>query len=307
MNKASIRTLILKFLACLCLFEGNPAGAMTTSEATTLLRNGEYYELSSAIQKSLTDADEVDRDRLKRMQIGLESFLKKQATGPSNPRVIALGGFNNGWHAAISHTSPYGPQWWTIQKEFPESFIKEQWDKGCRISSVAGGSVSWAVVMSYMKDGSKPGQSYWGPGAFGEGLQTWITQKDNEGYKITGVAGFDSQWVVVMTKNTGWGRQRFTLPKPYNREWLDARLREGYHVTAASGDRLVNQSNGSVTDTYVFVVTQGTGFGTWTGYGRATWDEFEPWFREKKKTMAPTALFGYSGTFGAYLAEGTLK
>jgi hypothetical protein len=284
--------------------------------ANELIREGRMADAAEYLEELLPSASAADTAKIERMLSQLSEHRRKRTpdTSPTpekqpsaeenNPRVIALGGFNDGWHAAMSPKSPYGPQVWTFQKSFPASFIKEQWDKGLRITSIAGDGAAWAVVMSALKDGSKPMQSYWGPGPFGDDVQTWISEKDKEGYKITGVAGFGNNWVFVMTMDTGWGRQRFTAPGRFNPVWLKARLEEGYHVTSASGDKLPKK-DGSYTDTYVFVVTQGTGFGATSGCGSEPLSEFKPWFDEQRKVGAPTALFGYRERYGAFLSSGT--
>lgn len=90
---------------------------------------------------------------------GLSQYRKSRVKPlPPPARIIALGGYRDCWHAAISSRSPYGPQEICIQKEFPREFVKERWKKGMQITGVAGDSGTWAVLMSEYKDGTRPSQ-----------------------------------------------------------------------------------------------------------------------------------------------------
>ncbi|MFT4175883.1 MAG: hypothetical protein QM627_04435 [Luteolibacter sp.] len=298
---------------------------LTLSQSNTLLKAGKYSELIHLLERDREHASGPDLARIDNMLKGLRklapprppsappasggSFLVNAAssTKPSTKntrRVIALGGSPDGWFSALSTTSLYSSQQVVFQKNWPAGFIKQAWDGKYSITSIAGDARGWAVVLSRHADGSFPAQSYWGPGPFDGKLQNWISTNHSEGKHITSVAGFGDQWVVVMTAGTGWGHQRFTRPASYREDWISARLKEGYIITAAAGDRRAS-ATGEITDTYFIVATQGTGWTRQSHWANASRDQFNPWFQEQTESMAPVALFGHPLRRGAVFAHGT--
>jgi len=220
--------------------------------------------------------------------------------------IIALGGYSDSWSAASSFNSPYEVQGLFMTAKWPTDSIERFKDAGYIITATAGDSSRWAVVMSRHKDRRRPLQYVYGPASLDQQFETWIADGWKKGYHITSVAGFGNEWVVTITADMGWGRQRFHMPAPYKADWVQARLNEGYSVTSAAGDRHVS-GNGVLTDTYFLVATQGTGRIYGEVGARLTRAEFRPWLEEKRKTMAPVAFLGFKDTPGAIFASEKLQ
>ncbi len=267
-----------------------------------------FAELASEEAKRASEeTDSTEKETLSQLHAKVYGDPRKLEEGINHPRVTAVGGFNGGWHAAVSKNSPYGPQSWTFSAQFPTEWIKSNWSNGLRITGVAGDANYWFVVMSYMKDGSLPTQTLIGPRPFDNELQTQFANYTQQGYRITALSGFGQRWLMVMTGNTGWGKQRFSLPSSSNAnaKWLNARASEGFCITAGSGDRVVNR-DGTVEESYVLVATQGTGYRTSSYYLRSqSADSFLGWFKKENQSGSPLVLLGYTTTMGAILSTGT--
>ena len=52
------------------------------------------------------------------------------------------------WAVVMSTESGFSLQSWKTSSQFPEDWVKEHWDKGYDITSVAYGGGLWGVVMS---------------------------------------------------------------------------------------------------------------------------------------------------------------
>lgn len=160
------------------------------------------------------------------------------------------GGFNNLWRVTMSRSTPFSDQRQLGVGPWPAALIEKGWADGLRITTVAGDQDSWNVVMS---SGTKGRQAIVGY-AFD---QSQISANMADGFRITSLAGWKDRWITVMTTDTGWGKQRFTLPTPFTPErqkWVQDRWAEGYRITSLAGDDTPQDDK----DGWLFVMTQGT-------------------------------------------------
>lgn len=299
---------------------------LTLQQANNLLRAGKYEQLTVALKRDLQSASGSDLIRINNMLKGLERFLPQPSAqspvsengtfhlansasstlprGQKPQRILVLGGSKGNWMSAVAYNTPYSSQQVIFQSSFPSALIQQAWKENLRITSVGGDANEWGVVLSRYKDGSVPAQTFWGPGASGEKMEAWIASKQRDGLHITSLAGFDNQWVVVMSGSTGWGRQRFTRPAAPRNDWIAERAKEGFMLTSAAGgySRL---SDGKISESYMFVTTQGTGYTAYTHWPRANREKFLPWFMDQKKNHTPVAFFGNNASNGAALVKGS--
>ena len=142
--------------------------------------------------------------------------------GPLNPtryanlretgyRITALAGYQNSWVMVMSKNSDFGAQRFTKVGKFNTTWINQRMSEGYRITSIAGentkdGKGSWMVVMS---KGSGLGEQVYSDG---KGFpKNWIAKRWNEGYRITGLSGYED-WRVVMSKGSGFTFQTYNNP-----------------------------------------------------------------------------------------------
>jgi hypothetical protein len=298
---------------------------LTLEESNNLLRAGKYQQLATILKRDQLTAKGADINRINNMLKGLERFLPPPSAqtalaqdgtfrlansassslprGQKPQRVIALGGGKNNWMSAVAYDSPYSQQQVIIQSSFPSAMIELAWKEDFRITSIGGSMGEWGVVLSHYKDKRVPKQTYWGPGEPGEIMESWIAAKHREGMHITAIAGLGNQWVIVMSGSTGWGKQRFTRPGALRNEWIAERAKEGYILSAAAGG-VTNLPENPTADSYMFVVTQGSTFSSYTLWPRAEQEKFQSWFDKQKKTNSPIAFFGDKATSGAALVQG---
>ena len=257
--------------------------AVSLQEANQLLHEGNYEELAVKLTESRASATSEEAFRIDKMLAALARFRTEGKAGPQGRsaiprgggippdpttpaptegqrRIVTIGGHSGGWHAAVSLTSPYGPQEWTISPQFPHEWVKERWNQGFFITGVAGGENKWFVVMSKFKANPPGQQQYIGPGPIGESTRPRYNELKQNGYRVTSVGGFNQHWVMVLNTDTGWDEQRVTVPGPMDEKWVAQRIAEGYHITAGSGDIIIEE-NGSQTESFLVVATRGTGYG----------------------------------------------
>lgn len=246
----------------------------------------------------LTSYKEKIQPRLMVVNAATSTKLESQHTC----RVVAIGGSVDGWHLAVSaagNQKLYGQQQVLFETAWPQQAIAAAWKQGFNISGVAGDSRGWAVVLSRFKNTQRRNSGSWGPGDLNtEVFQTWFAESHAKGARITSIAGYGNNWVVVMSFGTGWGQQRFTRAGPYDNDWLKERATEGYEITTIAGDRRPDGSGG-MTDSYVIVMARDAHHGAWTANYNVSSAHFTPWYKEKSLKMSPIALFGNRGSWGA--------
>jgi subtilisin family serine protease len=168
-------------------------------------------------------------------------------------RITSVSGFRNQWRVTMSRNASFPDQRQFDVGPWPDEAVKKGWADGLRINSLAGDSGNWNVVMS---SGTK-GQQF----VIGYALdQTQIAKQMEAGFRITSIAGWKDQWLTVMTTETGWGKQRYTLPTPFTpdrQKWVKDRWAEGYRITSIAG----NDTPQDDKDGWLFVMTQGTSIG----------------------------------------------
>lgn len=96
--------------------------------------------------------------------------------------------------------TPYSRQTWFSSgygNTLQEDYIKQYWDNGYRITSLAYGASGWFVVMSTTS--GYTGQTYnyikdWPSG--------WIDEMFDKGYRLTSFAYGNGMWTIVMSQGT---------------------------------------------------------------------------------------------------------
>lgn len=264
-------------------------------------------EERAKIEEKRKKADEerqrAQEEERKREQERVLAEQEKERS-KTRPRIIALGGFNHGWHAAWSSTSPYASQSYIFSSDFPLNLIEKSWNNDYRITSIAGGSKRWAVILSRYKDDRRPKQRIIGPAVFDDEFLTDIKEGWAEELRVTGIAGFDQTWVVVMTEVKGWGRQGIIPPGEIDQAKIAELVKDGKVITSASGD-VIDSKNGKKIESYAFVFTSQTGYHHPAWWLRTNARDFASWTDDLRDTHAPTALFGWRGSIGGFFCEGT--
>ncbi len=164
--------------------------------------------------------------------------------------VTTVAGSSDDWHVAMSCYSGYNSQTLLGPGSWPSAKINELWNEGRRIVALGGTLDNWSIVLSKNVPGNQKVIGY----AFD---QTEIAAARDQGYRITSATGWKDKWLIVMTSETGWGEQRFTLPTPLNekrRQWLQDRFGEGFRITEVAGDDTPNDPD----DGWLFILTKGT-------------------------------------------------
>ena len=165
-------------------------------------------------------------------------------------RITGVSGFGKQWRVTMSRSAPFKDQRQLGVGPWPEEAVNKGWADGFRITSLTGDKAGWNVVMS---TGTK-GKQF----VIGYALdQSQIAKQMEAGYHITSIAGWKDNWLTVMTTETGWGKQRYTLPTPFTPErqkWVQDRWAEGYRITSIAGDDTKEDEQ----DGWLFVMTQGT-------------------------------------------------
>lgn len=126
-------------------------------------------------------------------------------------RVTAAGGWNDQWVLVLDEGTSLGHQRYTLPSPLHEKrieWIKQRWQEGYRITTVAGddspevGDDGWFFVMS--QDSGLGEQVVSDIGAW---PRDWIAEKRDAGYEITSVAGGGERYMVVMSQGTSLSSQ----------------------------------------------------------------------------------------------------
>lgn len=171
-------------------------------------------------------------------------------------RISNVSGFGKSWRVTMSRSTPFIQQRQLGLGPWPGEAVDKGWAEGYTITSLSGDQDAWNVVMST----GKPAKQF----VLGYELdQAKIASQMEEGFRITSIAGWKDNWLTVMSTNTGWGKQRYTLPTPFNesrQKWVQERWQEGYRITSIAGDDVPTDEG----DGWLFVMTQGTDIGEQT-------------------------------------------
>ena len=183
--------------------------------------------------------------------------------GQGGRRISSIGGFVKQWRITMSEGTGYTAQAAHPMGELPIDWIKSRWKDGWEITSIAGEKKNWRIVMSQGQ--SRPQK------LVGLDFDTIaLNQLLSAGYRITGVAGYGDHWILVLTADTGWGKQEYTLPSAMDdqrRAWITERLKQGARITSLAGDHLKEPSEGS----WVVVMTANSGLGAQVFTGPSAW------------------------------------
>jgi len=126
-------------------------------------------------------------------------------------------------------------------KEFPGEWVRQKWEEGYMITSVAASDAGWGVVVSKMsRRRTYEQQSYMATSTF---PSKWIAEKWSTGFMITCLACYKSQrpfWVVVMSSGSQFTDQAVELDYKYPSESIRTRWADGMMITAhaASVDQI---------------------------------------------------------------------
>lgn len=113
-------------------------------------------------------------------------------------------------------------------KSLQEDKIKEYWDEDFYINSVAYTSKGWFVSMAKGLKWTNQSYSYktsW--------PDEWIHEKRKAGYMITSLSSSNSNWMVVMSKNTGYQTQEIcSAPWSTMKSWIKKWWDNDYYITS---------------------------------------------------------------------------
>lgn len=113
--------------------------------------------------------------------------------------------------------------------DLDQTKIKNLWNEGKRITSVAYTDKGWFVVMA--KNTKLTMQTYHYDSTW---PTEWITEKERDGYHFTSIGHSDNRWMLVMSQNSGYTSQTWmydnwsALKSRISSKWSD-----GYKVTSA--------------------------------------------------------------------------
>lgn len=215
---------------------------------------------------------------------------------PQSWRITAQSGFAGSWRYVMSQGSEWVQQAAIPPMDDPWEKATELTDEGYEISSLAGDSGKVGIVMS--KTG-RPAREQIRLGYNQTDLQATM----DDGFAITAICGWRDHWDLILTKDTGYGRQRYSLPSGFNRErkqWIAERMAEGYRITDVAGDETEEGEEGS----WVVVMTQDSGLGEQVHHGVGPWPE--DWILARLgEGYRITATAGYEDNWVVVMSKGT--
>ncbi len=130
---------------------------------------------------------------------------------------------------------PYTSQTWFysgLGNDLQESKIKNHWDEGRRITSVAYTANGWFVTMAKSTGIGMQTYSY-----STDWPENWIKENWDKNYRITSISKGNGKWVVVMSKDTGFIGQTFwrnSWEKLHS--WIQENEKDGYKITSVAYD-----------------------------------------------------------------------
>lgn len=137
------------------------------------------------------------------------------------------------WVAVMDNTSkaPYSEQKIKKSNQFPDKWIKQQWDEGLNISAFDydENKEQFVVLMSKWK--ALQPQSWKKSDTF---PKDWVIGKWNEDYQITSVMYGAGNWYLAMNKNTGFTDQKWKTSYDIPRDWIIDNWNENYAITSAT-------------------------------------------------------------------------
>lgn len=163
-------------------------------------------------------------------------------------------------------------------------------------ANLAGDSGNTSVVMS--KTGRPPRRQI----RLGYN-QTHLQAAMEEGFAITAICGWQDHWDIILTEETAYGRQRFSLPAAFGeerKEWIAGRMSEGYRITLVAGDETGEGKDGS----WLVVMTLDSGLGDQVHHGVGPWPE--DWIEARHgEGYRITATAGYKENWVVVMSRGT--
>jgi hypothetical protein len=153
-------------------------------------------------------------------------------------------------------------------------WIKQKWNDGYYITSLASGDRRWLVVMS-------KGTSYTEQTFSNEATEfptDFIKEKWERGFHITSLARQGGKWVVLMTKGTGLTRQTYfwsddSSPDKFPKEKIKEKWDDGYHITYVATDQ----------KRWLIVMSKGSGYSGQYHYATEDSLALTDWINEKWK------------------------
>lgn len=247
------RVIALLLVALFLPFTQMASAVDTMETVNQLLAEGRFADTRIVLQAALVTGTGEEKARTRKMLEQLDGYLgarraematqdptTREPTPDGTYAVTHLGGYEDGWIVVATRDSDFTTQRMSgFSAQFPSEWIQREWKEELRITTLSGDENGWCVVMSRTIDQKAPIQSYFGPAPVDDNMEKWIKKQAEEGLRITAVAGWQDQWVVVMTADTGWGTQRYLRPGKSETEitdWWHARRTEGFAITAMNGD-----------------------------------------------------------------------
>lgn len=215
---------------------------------------------------------------------------------PRSWRITGQGGFAGNWRFVMSQGSEWVQQAVVPPSENPWATVGELIGKGYEVSHLAGDSGNTSVVMS--KAGRPPRRQI----RLGYD-QTHLQAAMEEGFAITAISGWQDHWDIILTEETAYGRQRFSLPAAFGeerKEWIAGRMAEGYRITHLAGDETGEGKDGS----WLVVMTQNSALGDQVYHGVGPWPE--DWIEARHgEGYRITATAGYKENWVVVMSRGT--
>jgi hypothetical protein len=218
--------------------------------------------LGFVIDESWDWIDSEDRAPvLGKVHIDPPAAVKNPPTQSPKASITALGGFKGTWVGVTTQNPASKRQTFQASTTFPMDWIDSYWKKGYSVTTVAGDSLEWAVVMSERKAGQRlVGYSF---------DQTAMKANMDAGYRILSMGGWSDNWLIVMDNATGYGEQRYTLPGSWNdarKEWIKTRWNDDMRITSVAGE-----AGKDGVDYWVVVMSKNSGIGAQTYIGPGSW------------------------------------
>ncbi|MEX2578827.1 MAG: S8 family serine peptidase [Verrucomicrobiales bacterium] len=215
---------------------------------------------------------------------------------PQSWRITAQGGFEGSWRYVMSQGSDRVQQVAFPPEENPWNRTGDFVEEGYELTSLAGDSGKVSVVMSKTE---RPPRTQVRLGY----NQTDLQAAMDDGLAITAISGWKDHWDFILTEETDYGRQRYSLPSGFDetrKEWIAERMAEGYRITHVAGDEAGEDETGS----WVVVMTQDSGLEDQVYQGVGTWPE--EWIKERHgEGYRITATAGYEDNWVVVMSQAT--
>ncbi|MCI6460153.1 MAG: hypothetical protein SPE90_02400 [Prevotella sp.] len=135
-----------------------------------------------------------------------------------------------GWFVSMTQGTPYTDQSYYDSANWPDTFVREQKEKGNYITSLAASDSRWFVVTSV----NSPYYAQEICSAPWDNLSEWIKQHWAQDYYITSIACQNGLWTVVMSKSNIYNDQQYMWAKDLDtlKSKIQTSWDKGFVITA---------------------------------------------------------------------------